>query len=173
MVEICREYITAIRLKVAIGECGEDPKRQMELGAYFTHQNLQPGHLLLALRLAMASAFKHKNFITAASFARRLLELPDISSEKNADLKLKAQKVLQKSEQMGSNEHALDYDERNPFAVDAADLVPIYRGSPEVTCPFCASHYQPRHANGLCATCNISQIGVETIGLVSQVAARR
>lgn len=61
----------------------------MELLAYFTCCNLQPAHLLLALRMAMASAFKGKNYITAASFAQRLLELPDLSSERHADLRTK------------------------------------------------------------------------------------
>jgi coatomer protein complex subunit alpha (xenin) len=52
-----------------------DPVRNMELSAYFTHCSLQPGHLQLTLRSAMNAAFKFKNFVTAASFARRLLEL--------------------------------------------------------------------------------------------------
>jgi len=56
-----------------------------------------------------------QNFINAASFARRLLELPDINSERHADTRVKAQKVLQKSEQQGRNEFAVDYDEMNPF----------------------------------------------------------
>jgi coatomer protein complex subunit alpha (xenin) len=89
MVEICREYITAIRLRGAAVECGEDPVRSTELSGYFTHCNLQPAHLLLALRSAMGVAFKHKNYIAAAGFARRLLELPDMSSERNAQLKVK------------------------------------------------------------------------------------
>lgn len=66
----------------------------MELLAYFTCCNLQPVHLLLALRLAMASAFKGKNFITAASFAQRLLELPDLSGERHADLRAKVDGIL-------------------------------------------------------------------------------
>lgn len=53
--------------------------------------------------------------MNAASFARRLLELPEVGGEKNAELRGKAQKVLQKSEQMGRNDFAIDYDERNPF----------------------------------------------------------
>lgn len=65
----------------------------MELLAYFTCCNLQPAHLLLALRMAMASAFKGKNYITAASFAQRLLELPDLSSERHADLRTKVLRV--------------------------------------------------------------------------------
>ena len=89
MLEICREYITAIRIKGAMAEAGADPVRSTELSAYFTHCNLQPVHLLLALRSAMGTAFKHKNFIVAASFARRLLELPDMKSERNADLRMK------------------------------------------------------------------------------------
>ena len=54
---------------------------------------------MLALKTAMASAFKAKNFINAAGFAKRLLELPDVNSERHADTRTKAQKVLQKSEQ--------------------------------------------------------------------------
>lgn len=89
MLEICREYITAIRIKGAMSNCALDPVRSTELSAYFTHCNLQPVHLLLALRSAMGIAFKHKNFICAASFARRLLELPDMSSERNGNIRVK------------------------------------------------------------------------------------
>jgi coatomer subunit alpha len=89
MLAVCREYITAIRIKGAMADAAADPVRSTELSAYFTHCNLQPVHLLLALRSAMGTAFKHKNYIVAASFARRLLELPDMSSERNADLRVK------------------------------------------------------------------------------------
>jgi coatomer protein complex subunit alpha (xenin) len=61
LLSICREYITALRVKALMGEIGEaDPARQLELAAYFTHCNLQPSHLLLALKTAMATAFKCK-----------------------------------------------------------------------------------------------------------------
>ena len=59
LLDICREYITALRLKTAMGET-DDPVRSLELAAYFTHSNLQPAHLMLALKTAMASAFKSK-----------------------------------------------------------------------------------------------------------------
>ena len=45
------------------------------MAAYFTHCNLQPVHLILTLRTALNLFFKLKNYKTAASFARRLLEL--------------------------------------------------------------------------------------------------
>jgi len=92
MFEICREYITAIRIKGAMSNYSSDPVRSTEVATYFTHCNLLPVHLLLALRYAMGIAFKHKNFIIVASFARRLLELPDINNERNCDLRVKHQK---------------------------------------------------------------------------------
>jgi coatomer protein complex subunit alpha (xenin) len=168
MLEICREYITAIRIKAAMSAAGEDPVRSTELSAYFTHCNLQPVHLLLALRSAMGTAFKHKNFIVAASFARRLLELPDMKSERNADLRMKATKVLQKSEQMARNEHTLNYNENATFAIDCQEFVPIYSGDEHVKCSYCGSSYKGSAMKGkVCVTCGFCLAGVQTIGLVT------
>ena len=53
------------------------------MAAYFTHCKLQPVHLILTLRTAQTLFFKLKNHKTAASFARRLIELgpkPDIAT---------------------------------------------------------------------------------------------
>jgi coatomer subunit alpha len=111
--------------------------------------------------------------VNAASFANRLLDLPELSSEKQADLKSKAVKVLQKSEQQGRNEHTIDYDERNPFSIDPATFKPIYRGSPSVTCPYCASQSKPESKGKQCALCEISTLGTETVGLVTQSASRK
>merc|ERR1711979_127503 len=133
MVSVCREYITAIRIKGAMSEASSDPVRSTELSAYFSHCQLQPVHQVLALRSAMATAFKHKNFIAASGFARRLLELPDMSSERNAELRTKASKVLQKSESMARNEHVLNYDETRQFVIDCQTLKPIYANETSVT----------------------------------------
>jgi coatomer subunit alpha len=165
---VCREYITSIRIKAAIADVTNDPIRGTELSAYFTHCNLQPVHLLLALRSAMATAFKHKNYIVAASFARRLLELPDMNSEKNADLRTKATKVLQKSEQMARNEHELNYDESQTFTIDCQNFVPLYSGDKKVECSYCGSTYgDETMTNKICLTCSFATVGVKTIGLVT------
>jgi coatomer subunit alpha len=66
-----------------------DAVRQMELAAYMTHCSLEPPHLMLACNLAMIVTYKHSNFIHAAGFARRLLEMPDINSAKNSQLAAK------------------------------------------------------------------------------------
>jgi coatomer protein complex subunit alpha (xenin) len=58
---ICKEYLLSIRIKSQMDEVGaNDVKRSLELAAYFTHCNLQPSHLLLTLKTAMANAFKNK-----------------------------------------------------------------------------------------------------------------
>ncbi|KAL9188539.1 hypothetical protein ACHAXT_006917 [Thalassiosira profunda] len=170
MVEICREYITAIRIKAAMAEAGADPVRSTELAAYFTHCNLQPVHMLLALRSAMGTSFKHKNFIAAASFARRLLELPDMKSERNADLRMKATKVLQKSEQMARNEHELNYNENAAFQIDCKDFVPIYTGEECVKCSYSGSAYKGSAMKGqVCLTDGFCTVGSKTIGLVTGI----
>eukprot|EP01035_Chromulina_nebulosa_P018774 gene18774-24541_t len=167
LIDVSREYITAVRVKAAITNAGEDITRGLELAAYFTHCNLQPAHLLLSLKTAMANAFKNKNFINAASFARRLLELPDISTERHAETRSKAQKVLQKCEQQGRNEYKIDYDEMNPFSLDCATLKPIYKGSQSVKCSYCSSNYTPEYKGKLCVTCSLCVVGVETVGLAT------
>lgn len=56
----------------------------LQMAAYFTHCNLQPIHMILTLRTALNLFFKLKNYKTAASFARRLLELgpkPDVATQ--------------------------------------------------------------------------------------------
>jgi coatomer subunit alpha len=168
MLSISREYITAIRIKGAMATAAADPIRLTELSAYFTHCSLQPVHLILALRSAMGTAFKHKNFIVAAGFARRLLELPDMASERNADLRSKAQKVLQKSEQMARNEHTLNYDDSKQFKIDCQTFNPIYAGEPSLECSYCGSFYKdPGMKNKVCLTCAFCAVGIKTIGLVT------
>ena len=54
------------------------------MAAYFTHCQLQSSHLVLTLRTALNLFFKLKNYKTAASFARRLLELgpkPEVAQQ--------------------------------------------------------------------------------------------
>ena len=127
-----------------------------------SHCNLQPAHLALALNLAMTQAYKGGNFITAASFARRLLDFVDSSAQGKSELHNKAQTVLQKSEQKARNEFKLNYDERNPFEINCKSLDPIYRRS-----RLDDAHFVNLPTNSMkghiCSTCNIAAIGIETL----------
>merc|ERR1711935_447877 len=168
MVSVCREYITAIRIKGAMAETGGDPVRSTELSAYFTHCELIPAHLVLALRSGMGVAFKNKNYILAASCARQLLELPEMSSERNADLKNKAMKVRQKSEQIARNQHELNYDETKTFKIDCETLVPIYSGESYIESSYCGSVYANEGMKDqLCKTNGFCKVGIKTLGLVT------
>jgi coatomer protein complex subunit alpha (xenin) len=61
LLDVSREYLIALKVKNAMGDASAgDVGRGLELAAYFTHCNLQPSHLMLALKTAMASAFKNK-----------------------------------------------------------------------------------------------------------------
>merc|ERR1712154_343677 len=103
-----------------------------------THCNLQPVHQVLTLRTALNLFFRLKNYKTAGSFARRLLELgpkPDVAQQ--------TRKILQACDKNPTDEHKLEYDEHNPFDICAASFVPIYKGSECVSSPLSGAKYVP------------------------------
>ncbi|KAJ1558601.1 hypothetical protein HK096_009300, partial [Nowakowskiella sp. JEL0078] len=76
LISVCREYILGSRLGLLALETREsDPKRSLEVAAYFTHCQLQPPHLQRSLHSAMLKAVKMKNMATGLNLAKRLLEL--------------------------------------------------------------------------------------------------
>ena len=172
LLNICREYIVGLQMethrKTLPKGTLEEQKRLCELAAYFTHCNFQPVHQILTLRTALNMFFKMKNYKTAASFARRLLEL----GPKN-DIAQQARKMLQACEAQPVDEHQLAYDEHNPFNLCAITYSPIYRGKPEEKCPLCGASFSPEYKGKLCAVCRVSEIGKDVIGLrVSQLQFR-
>ncbi|XP_065843949.1 coatomer subunit alpha-like [Oscarella lobularis] len=164
LVGICREYLLGLSMEMARKELPkaslDSQKRSCEMAAYFTHCNLQPVHLLLALRTAQNLFYKVKNFKSCSSFARRLLELgpkPDMAQQ--------SRKVLQVCEKTMTDEHKLQYDEYNPFTVCGISYKPIYRGKDCGKCPFCETTFLPEHKGKVCPVCEVSEIGKDCIGL--------
>lgn len=165
ILSFAREYIVAINLRLAADRLPEtEQNTACEMSAYLTRRDLQPSHLMLVIKVAMVKAFKLENYITAASFAKRLLAMPGIDSDKNAKLKVDAQKVLQKSEREGRNAIDLAYSE-GPFELDVATLRPVTPGLAVKKCPYCQA--VSTQAGSLCVVCELSPVGVETLGLVS------
>lgn len=74
-----REYLLGVSIELERRRVAqEEPDnaiRNLELAAYFTHCQLQPLHLQIALRSAIGIFSKANNHAHAARFARRLLEL--------------------------------------------------------------------------------------------------
>ena len=66
----------------------------------------------------------------------------------------------------GSDAVDLEYDSRNPFVLCALSMVPIYKGSPSISCPYCAAKYLPEHAGKPCAVCKAGKIGGQGAGLL-------
>ncbi|KAK2585183.1 hypothetical protein KPH14_009895 [Odynerus spinipes] len=164
LIQICREYILGLKMETERKNLPKntlaEQKRICEMAAYFTHCNLQPVHQILTLRIAANMFFKLKNYKTAGSFARRLLELGP-----KPELAQQVRKLLQACDKNPTDEHQLAYDEHNPFSLCASTFTPIYRGKPEIKCPLCGASYQPQYKDSLCRICEVAAIGKECIGL--------
>ncbi|GBP06275.1 Coatomer subunit alpha; Proxenin [Eumeta japonica] len=164
LLQICKEYLLGLQMETARKGMPkntlEEQKRTCEMAAYFTHCKLQPVHQILTLRTALNMFFKLKNYRTAASFARRLLELgprPEVAQQ--------ARKILQACEKTPTDEHQLLYDEHNPFNICGITYKPIYRGKPEEKCSLCSASFFPEHKGKLCPVCGVAEIGKDVIGL--------
>ncbi|XP_076236595.1 coatomer subunit alpha [Calliopsis andreniformis] len=164
LIQICREYILGLKMETERKNLPKatlaEQKRICEMAAYFTHCSLQPVHQILTLRIAVNMFFKLKNYKTAASFARRLLELGP-----KPELAQQVRKILQACDKNPVDEHQLAYNEHNPFSLCASTFVPIYRGKPEVKCPLCGASYLPQFKETVCKVCEVALIGKECIGL--------
>jgi coatomer protein complex subunit alpha (xenin) len=162
LIIIAKEYVLGLKIELHKRELKDNPIRQQELAAYFTHCNLQTPHVRLALQNAMTASFKGKNYATAANFARRLLETnPTIESQAKA-----ARQVLQAAERSMSDATQLNYDFRNPFVTCGATYVPIYRGQKDVACPYCSSRFVPLQEGQLCTVCDLAVVGADASGLL-------
>eukprot|EP00929_Paragymnodinium_shiwhaense_P101409 TRINITY_DN644_c0_g2_i1.p1 TRINITY_DN644_c0_g2~~TRINITY_DN644_c0_g2_i1.p1 ORF type:complete len:1222 (+),score=326.60 TRINITY_DN644_c0_g2_i1:199-3864(+) len=166
MIEMCREYVNAMRLEVT--RKGLDPSEQgraIELASYLTCCKMQPRHTLLVLRVAMTIAFKANNFVTAASLAKRLVQ-GNFGAQ--PELLAQARKLLQVCEQKGADAHNIRFDAKAPvedFRLCAGSLTPIGPNDNSVNCPYCGAMFKPEYKGKLCDTCQLSEIGANTLGI--------
>lgn len=164
LLKICREYILGLKMETSRKSLPkntlEEQKRQCEMAAYFTHCALQPIHQILTLRTALNMFFKVKNYKTAASFAKRLLELgprPEVAQQ--------ARKIMQACDMNPVDELQLQYNEYNPFSLCGYSYRPIYHGKPEEKCPLCSTSYMPQYKGYLCRVCEVAEVGKDVTGL--------
>lgn len=164
LLNVCREYIVGLKMeiyrKTLPKSTIDEQKRICELAAYFTHCNLQSVHQILTLRTALNLFFKIKNYKTAASFAKKLLELGP-----RAEIAQQCRKMLQACETQMVDEQSLNYDEHNPFEICAMTYTPIYRGKTSVKCSLCSAVYTLEFKQKKCVVCNVAEIGKEVSGL--------
>jgi coatomer protein complex subunit alpha (xenin) len=169
MVETCREYVGAMRLETTRQsfDAQEHSARKVELSAYLACCKLQPVHLILTLRVAMTTSFKAGNFVTAASFAKRLIQGNFGSVQKPADVVTQAKKVLQVCDSKATEAFEINYDPKAPedFKLCCGSLTPISAAEPSVQCPYCSAEYHVTYRGTVCQTCELSEVGAKTLGL--------
>merc|ERR1712113_833176 len=108
---MCREYVNFCRLETTRkGLDASQGARTIELAAYLTCCKLEKGHTLLTLQLAMSTSFKNQNFVTAASFAKRIIQGNFGNPEKNKDVVTKAKQVEKVCEAKASDAHVIKFD---------------------------------------------------------------
>ena len=80
------EYVTAMRLELERQELRKkdgDLVRQLELACIFTLCGMKTEHKFLAYKSAFTLNYKANNFITAAHFARQVIDLEPTGVSKN------------------------------------------------------------------------------------------
>jgi len=86
--------------------------------------------------------------------------------EPKNDVAEQARKVVRQAEEnKNENSTELNYNDRNPFVVCGISFTPIYKGNPQVNCPYCQAAFLPSYRGKLCPTCQVAQIGKESAGL--------
>ncbi|KAI0918559.1 hypothetical protein AcV5_002514 [Taiwanofungus camphoratus] len=164
LVTLAREYLLGVTLEIerrrVAQEEPDNVRRSLELAAYFTHCQLQPPHLQIALRSAIGVFAKANNHVTAAKFARRLLEL-------NPDPKIVAQarQRIAAGDRNPRNAIEISYDEFTEFEICAASFTPIYKGSSSVRCPYTNAAFLPEFAGKLDPLVHLTEIGAPSSGL--------
>ncbi|CAE6000516.1 unnamed protein product [Arabidopsis arenosa] len=169
LVIIVKEYVLGLQMELKRREMKDDPVRQQELAAYFTHCKLQTPHLRLAYFSAMTVCYKAKNMATAAHFARSLLDTnPTIESQART-----ARQVMQAADRNMTDATALNYDFRNPFVICGSTYVPIYKGQKDVACPYCTARFVPSQEGNICSVCDLAVIGADASGLLCSASQVR
>jgi len=170
LITLCREYclLSVIEAQRKSQNPATDMKRIVELAAYMSCCKIQPAHQILTLRLAMSGAFKAQNFVTASSFAKRIVT-GSFGPACGAEVVASARKILAVAEQKGTDAHAVNFDTKAPvedFRICCASLTPL-TGTTEPTtqCPYCGATYWAKEKGKLCQVCELAEIGANTLGV--------
>merc|ERR1712151_634168 len=131
LIDICKEYITATTLEVPKKSVPETEKaRQLELAAYQTTCKLMPLHRFLILRGAASASHKAGNFVTAASFAKRIIQGPFAGVQVAQEQMPKIRQLLALCESKGTDAHILNGTAGLRQKISRCVLEALHRSSP-------------------------------------------
>ena len=169
MIDTCREYVNFTRLQVASKKLTPDKVAKiLELNSYLTVCKLQPYHQFLALKSAMGACYKGENFVTAASFAKRMVQGNFGPPDKTKEDVQKARQVLQICEQKGTDKHKINFDFKaavEDIKICSGSLSAIGATETPIACPYCGSLYVTSFKGKLCDVCQLGEIGANTLGI--------
>ncbi len=168
MVDMAREYITAMRVELA-RRAEPDPVKQAQLATLFARCSMQPVHVFLALRIAVKAHYKVDNFKSAAIFCRRSLELC-VSSNLPANLVKSTgqlRQVLKVCDSKPHDKHDLAFGVNNASHICCATFGPVDKLKPHPVCPFCSSRFVDECDGKVCDTCQLAKVGADATGLPS------
>lgn len=176
LIKICAEYATCMRLELQ--RQGEQKagnvSRMLELSYYMTMCGLQPPHLSLTLRSAISAMYKAKCFVTCVSLCKRFLDLtqkfPQVLGKDGAVIVDKHKKLLAYCQQVFTNEvkFSEDLPETAPDIISvlcAHTFTQVGPTVPTSRCPLCGSQFHRAHKGTVCSTCEVAEVGAETLGL--------
>ncbi|TFK73487.1 coatomer subunit alpha-2 [Pluteus cervinus] len=163
-VTAAREYLVGVSIELErrriVEQEPDNVRRNLELAAYFTHCQLQPPHMQIALRSAIGVFAKANNNVHAAKFARRLLDLkPD------PKIVAQARQRIAAGDRNPTNAIDIAYDDFTPFEICAATYTPIYKGSPSVHCPYTNATFLSEFKGKLDPLVGLTEIGAPASGL--------
>ncbi|KAI9225050.1 coatomer WD associated region-domain-containing protein [Blastocladiella britannica] len=153
-----REYIVGTSMELVRRELeASDPRRSVELAAYFASLQLDVVHKRLALSSALAQANKNGYMSLAAHFARKLL---DLNPPPQVAQKLTALIATADAAAPAHDLPPLDYDPFHARPVCAATFTAISGGGEGAKCRFCKASYKPEVAGRVCTVCEVAGVVV-------------
>ncbi|AFZ79038.1 coatomer subunit alpha, putative [Theileria equi strain WA] len=155
-VDQCRIYILAMILELERERLSNiDPRRSLELAAYFTCCDMQPRHRYLALRRTIGLMWKAQNYISASALVKRLLS-EDITGIEGAKEEMtKAKRIQTLCEQKGTEAYRLDFDAGDKDLVLCTLSFTKIKSSSIVQCKYCKSIALEKFYGEICNICQI------------------
>jgi len=171
LINICYNYIVALRCEISRRQNQDNPKRSLELSAYMCCCVMEPAHRVLVLRNAMALAYKQQDFIYAAYFAKRILQIAETNPNVIKSDKLdNARKVYAACEQKGTNQHTIEFDQNWLYENDAvtkicAKSLTLLKGNQVKRDAYIKASYKSEYDGQVDDIAGVCVIGAECLGL--------
>jgi len=132
---------------------------------------MEPAHRVLVLRNAMALAYKQQDFIYAAYFAKRILQIAETNPNVIKSDKLdNARKVYAACEQKGTNQHTIEFDQNWLYENDAvtkicAKSLTLLKGNQVKRDAYIKASYKSEYDGQVDDIAGVCVIGAECLGL--------